>query len=189
MNRLSFWWRYLRNRAPWDTGIVPPEIEALAARLPLGTALDLGCGTGTTSLYLAECGWRVTGIDFISKAIHRARQKASAAHLQVNFQVADVTRLDFVHDSFDLVIDIGCLHSLTLSQQKEYAATLTRVTHPGTLFALYAFGPRDLNGRPVGLTQGDVAQRFSPAFELESAVQGQDKGTGPASAWYILRRI
>lgn len=189
MNRLSFWWRYFRDHVPWDTGIVPPEIIALADRLPAGVALDLGCGTGTTSIYLAGRGWRVTGIDFIPKAIRRARQKASAAHMQIDFHVADVTHLDFVQGPFDFVIDIGCLHSLTQQQQKAYATILIRLTHPGASFALYAFGPRDLNGRRVGLTPDDVAGRFSPVFEVESFIQGQDKGTGPASAWYTLRRL
>lgn len=188
-SRLRFWWRYLRRSAPWDTGIVPPEIVALADRLPAGTALDIGCGTGTTSIYLAQRGWRVTGIDFIAMAIRRASQKAAAANVKVAFHVADITRLDFLHDPFDLVIDIGCLHNLTPEQQTAYSLTLTRLTRPGANFALYAFGPRLLRGRQVGLTSEDVAGRFRPSFQVESDVQGQDMGSGAVSGWYILRRL
>jgi hypothetical protein len=56
------WWnaRYLSADAPWDTGIVPPEVVALvkSGEPQPGWALDLGCGSGVTSRYLAECGFR-----------------------------------------------------------------------------------------------------------------------------------
>jgi 2-polyprenyl-3-methyl-5-hydroxy-6-metoxy-1,4-benzoquinol methylase len=76
---------YQSGDLPWDTNISPPElvevVEGLRA-LPAGRALDLGCGTGTNSLYLARHGWKVTGIDFVAAAIERAREKQShAIHL------------------------------------------------------------------------------------------------------------
>jgi SAM-dependent methyltransferase len=184
-----FWWRYVRGITPWDTGVTPPEIVALADRLSPGRTLDLGCGTGTNALYLAERGWEVTGVDFVRAAIRRAREKASTAKLPVEFHVADVTHLDFLHDPYDLAIDIGCLHSLSTRQQHEYAATLARLTCPDALFVLYAFAPRRIGNRPVGLTPDDVVQRFGHSFIVETMIQGQDKGDGPASTWYWLRRL
>src|SRR5689334_18211647 len=145
--RLEFWWRYLRNNAPWNTGIVPPEIVALASKLPPGRALDLGCGTGTSSLYLAGRGWKVTGVDFIPQPIRHARNKAKASGISADFYVADVTHLDFLQGMFDLVIDVGCLHNLTPDQRQLYAAELARLTEPGGTYALYAFWPRQINGR------------------------------------------
>ncbi len=188
MNRLRFWWRYFRGAMPWDTGITPPEIVALADRLPPGRALDLGCGTGTTSLYLASRQWQVTGIDFIPAAIRRACDRARAAHLSVDFHVADVTRIDFLDGPFDLAIDIGCLHSLAPNQQQGYAKSLAKLTQPGALYVLYAFMPGYIHGRRVGLTQDDLTRRFGHAFYIETVIGGQDKGSGPDSAWYWLRR-
>lgn len=188
MNRLNFWWRYVRRQTPWDTQIVPPEITRLADKLSPGRALDIGCGTGTSSLYLAGHGWKVTGIDFIPGAIRRARQKARVANLEVDFHVADATRLDFLHEPFELAIDIGCLHTLSVPQQERYAETLARLTVPGATFALYAFAPREINGRTVGLSPDDVAARFAPAFTVVESKQGRDKGEGPASGWYYLCR-
>jgi SAM-dependent methyltransferase len=170
---------------------VPPEIITLAGTLPAGRALDLGCGTGTTSIYLARRGWQVCGIDFVPTAIYRARKKARQAALSVDFHIADVTRLDFLRDSFDLAVDIGCLHRLNPEQQTAYAAHLTRLLRPNALFALYAFAPRIMKGRHVGLSREDLIQRFSPGFTLERYVAGSDKDdaeNGPASAWYTLRR-
>ena len=63
----------------WDTNITPPEVVAViegAAPLPAGRALDLGCGTGTNVIYLAQHGWETIGVDFSPVAIQQARQKA-----------------------------------------------------------------------------------------------------------------
>lgn len=171
---------------------MPPEIVALADTLPPRWALDLGCGTGTTSLYLAERGWYVCGIDFVPAAIRCARQKAQQAGLAIDFNVADVTQLDFLRGPYDLAVDIGCLHSLSVVQQQSYAAHLMRLLRKDAVFALYAFAPRELHGRQAGLSREDVIQRFSPGFTLERYVPGYDKDnreTGAASAWYYLRRI
>ena len=39
--------------------------------LPAGPALDLGCGTGDSSIYLVQHGWKVTGVDFVPKALDK----------------------------------------------------------------------------------------------------------------------
>ena len=168
---------------------MPPEIVELIKQLPSGNALDLGCGTGTNSIYLAQRGWQVTSIDFIAAPVRRARQKAKAANLKVDFHVADVTHLDFLSGTFDLAVDIGCLHSLSPEQQTLYATNLTRLTRPGAIFALYAFMPCIRNNRKMGLTYDDLVKRFTPGFTVESAVVGHDEGKNRASAWYYLRRL
>src|SRR5438045_6610553 len=86
---------YRLGFTPWDSGVPPPElIEVIegARRLPAGRALDIGCGTGTTTVYMASKGWQVTGVDFVPRAIRAAGAKAAAARLPVAFLVGDVTR-------------------------------------------------------------------------------------------------
>lgn len=187
-NRFMFWWRYLTRNIPWDTGIVPPEIAALVDSLPGGRALDLGCGTGTSALYLAARGWQVTGVDFVPQAIRQARRRAWREHLNVDFYVADVTRLGFLTGPFDVAYDVGCFHSLERGQRAAYVRELARLLRPEAPFALYAFMPRLLGGRLIGLTTDEVQQQFSPDFVVDRVVVGQDKGIGPASGWYFLRR-
>ena len=53
-------------------------IEGPAA-LKAGRALDIGCGTGTDTIYLARHGWEVTAVDMVPNALTAARQKARAA--------------------------------------------------------------------------------------------------------------
>lgn len=191
-SRWHFWWRYLCGKAPWDTGTVPPEIVSLAKSLKPGRALDLGCGTGTTSIFLAQHGWQVVGVDFVQRAIQKARRKAAQIpEIQggVEFFVADVTRLTFLQEPFDLVVDVGTLHALTPDGQRLLAQHLARLTRPGALYALYAFLPQLNNGRIFGISPEDVAKCFKPAFKVESTTTGKDTSVGAGSAWYTLRRV
>src|SRR5271168_839905 len=61
--------------------------------LPTGSALDVGCGTGDCSIYLAQHGWKATAVDYVGKPLDKARAKARAADVSVNFVRADVTQL------------------------------------------------------------------------------------------------
>jgi cyclopropane fatty-acyl-phospholipid synthase-like methyltransferase len=181
-------WYYFHP--PWDTGVTPPEvvqaIEGPAALKP-GRALDLGCGTGTNSLYLARHGWRVVGVDLAGAAIRRARRKAMAAGLPVDFYAADVTRLDFLAPPFDLALDIGCFHALDEAGWPRYRDQLRRLLPPGARFMLYAFGPRPGRFMRMGITRSQLRGLFEPDFELLRVEGGADP-TGPSSAWYWWER-
>jgi SAM-dependent methyltransferase len=104
---------YRLGFTPWDSGVPPPElIEVIEGqrRLRPGTALDIGCGTGTTSSYMALKGWHLTAVDFVPRPIRTARAKAAAAGVSVAFLVGDVTRLHAlpIEPGFDLLFDQGC---------------------------------------------------------------------------------
>lgn len=187
--KLRFYWRYLRGKTPWDTGIVPPEIIALVSCLNPGRALDLGCGTGTTTIYLAQQGWRAEGVDFVGAAITKARRKATAAKVrdQSRFYVGSVTHLEFIEPGVDLFVDVGCFHILGELGQRAYMSEVARLAAPGAVMALYAFLPRMMNGRLIGAAPEMVTALFGPLFEVESATIGTDSGSGHQAAWYLLR--
>ncbi|MDK1118669.1 MAG: methyltransferase domain-containing protein [Anaerolineae bacterium] len=62
-------------KPPWDTGISPPELFDFIKNNPAGAAIDLGCGTGTNLIRLAQAGWDVTGVDFVARAIKGRYEK------------------------------------------------------------------------------------------------------------------
>ena len=177
---------------------MPPEItrwiEAYAVQGgEPARALDVGCGTGTTSIYLAERGWDVTGVDFAPNAIRRARRKGRrlTGPGTVIFASADVSHPDFLGQvqSFDLVIDVGCLHSLTPDLHPGYAANLKRLTRPGTTYLLYAFKPTiNSSGRAMGLDQDRLDSLFLPAFDLLHVQFGAEVTNQRPSGWYTFCR-
>jgi cyclopropane fatty-acyl-phospholipid synthase-like methyltransferase len=192
MRRLFFWWRYATGQARWDTNVTPPEVVDLIERdgLEPGRAIDLGCGTGTNSIYLARHSWQVVGIDYVARPIRQARRKASRSGVgeRTRFLVADVTRLDSLEldGPFDLALDIGCGHILTGEQQAAYATQLAGLMCPGGIFMLYMFQP--MPGHAGGLTPDGVKELFAPEFRLAWTNLGEDTATSAPSAWYRLER-
>jgi SAM-dependent methyltransferase len=173
-------WYWLPLRPPWDTGVTPPELERFVESHPPGRALDLGCGTGTNVVYLAKHGWDAVGVDFVGRAVAKARRRARVARVACTFVVGDVTRLG-VAGPFDLALDLGCLHSISVGGRAGYAAGLARVVRPGGTFLLYAFAP---GGPALGITAEDVRAKFADAFDVMAVEQGK----GRPSAWYTLVR-
>src|SRR5574342_1242280 len=117
LRRLTFnLWYY--SSPPWDPGISPPELIDFIEKHPLTSsgqarrAIDIGCGTGTNVITLAQAGWQVTGVDFVPRAIRMAKGKARKAGVEVELLVRDVTDLKGITGPFDLALDIGCFHSL-----------------------------------------------------------------------------
>jgi SAM-dependent methyltransferase len=192
LSKVNFRLAYLRGFTPWDSGIPPPELVEViegTRRLTPGRALDLGCGTGTTSVYMASAGWDVTGVDFVPRAIRAARTKAAAARVSAALLVGDVTRLHElpIEPGFDLLFDQGCFHSLPEAAQPAYAREVTPMARSGATYLLYAFGRQPERRRrffPRGITPDEVRARFS-GFEVVEARPGTDPF---GSHWYTLRR-
>lgn len=99
-----------------DHGLRDPVVRAAWRKLltawvptPKRAVLDIGCGTGSLSVLLAELGHTVTGIDFAPAMIAAARAKAQAAGQTIRFQVMDAGEPDFSTERFDVVF---CRHLL-----------------------------------------------------------------------------
>ena len=185
---------YLFGFKPWDSGVPPPELVAVVEgddRLPPGKALDLGCGTGTNCIYLAQHGWDVTGVDFVPRAINGARRKAAAAGVSPRLIVGDVTRLSAlgVGGGHRLLLDLGCFHSIPDAGRDAYASGATEVAGPGATMLMFCFvrPAKPPRMAPRGVARGEVAQRFASGWELVTEVAGRPM-FGSDASWYRLRR-
>jgi SAM-dependent methyltransferase len=178
---------YRRGRTPWDTGVTPPEVVEEVSSIEPGRALDLGCGTGTNVLWLAQRGWTAVGVDFSALAIESARRKADWTS-GAQFVEGDVTRLREleVDGPFDFLLDIGCFHSVALRRRDDYVREATRVASTGARMMIFAFGPWfRLPGTRRGMREPEIRRRFDHAFELERVLPGSEPR---GAAWFYLRR-
>jgi SAM-dependent methyltransferase len=174
---------------PWDSGTPPLELIRLVeddgASEP-ARALDLGCGTGTNTVYLASHGWAATGVDNVERALVAARHKAAAVGVEPLFVKGDVTRLKQlpVGSGYTLILDLGCYHGLPHAQRDDYADGVTAVAAPGATLLLYAFLPKVLP-KVVGVTADELEVRFS-GWELVRAIPGRN--WLPTTAFEMHRR-
>jgi cyclopropane fatty-acyl-phospholipid synthase-like methyltransferase len=189
---------YTIGFTPWDSGEVQPELMALvegAAALSPGRALDIGCGTGTQAIYLAQHGWTVTALDAVEKPLRRARLRSAAEDVDVQWIKGDVTRLGDLglEPGFALLFDRGCFHGLNDAERAAYARGATALAAADATLLMMAFERNDVRIGPDGADPDEVARSFADGWEVVS--DEADTGTGPAGPlkdvprhWYRLKR-
>lgn len=176
---------YRAGKPPWDTDIAPPELVALVADSPAGRALDLGCGTGTNAVYLAEHGWDVVGVDLIARAVEQARDKVGDAPVRIIH--GDATRLDDVDADgpFDLIFDLSCYCGIPTHRRDAYAEGVTRRTEPGARLLMFGYGFGVFEDGYTGVDADELRERFG-GWELVDVTPG----TNPfPTNWFTLRRV
>ncbi len=190
--------RYASGTIPWDDDLPPPELIALVEEQSPGRALDLGCGYGRSSIYLARHGWHVDGVDFVPQAIQEARQRAVTAGVadRTQFHVADVSKLDFLEGPYDLALDIGCMHAFSKEELISYRDGLFRLLPEKAIYLLFAHLRDDedeIDGEePRWIAEEDLLALFAEGFVLERAEYGltqvEDKPPW-RSAWFTYRAV
>lgn len=189
---------YLVGFTPWDDERVSPELASLvegADALPAGRALDIGCGTGTQAVYLAQAGWTTVGLDAVEQPLRKARGRATDAGVDVRWIHGDVARLGElgVEPGVTLFHDRGCFHGLSDGARREYIWGVSGLAAPGARLAMMCFAPNRKLGGPTGVDRTEIERGFGPEWELVSA----QPDTAPAPpgpmrnvprTWYQLVR-
>lgn len=101
-------WNDAYRVAPDQAEVIDRILDAELEGLPVGTALDLGCGAGTNALKLAQRGWSVVGVDWAEHAVELAARSAQEKGLDTEFYVGDITTWE-PPAKFDLVISTYAL--------------------------------------------------------------------------------
>jgi len=90
--------------------------------------LDLGSGVGKNSIYLAELGANVTGLDISPTAIRTAKERAKENNLNIDFRESNIgSKLPFTDESFNLILDIMTSNSLSGPEREIYLKEVKRV--------------------------------------------------------------
>src|SRR6516164_9134419 len=172
----------------WDTGKPQPELENLVPGRPPGRALDLGCGTGADAVYLAGHGWEAVGIDFAPEAIAAAKKKAADAGVDAAFVLGDASRLADagVRGPFDLLLDVGCYHTIPASRRDPYVAGAAGAARPGADFYLAGLADPPRLWQMLGahgIGADEIKSRFGPYF----TVAGQQRRGRRLVAYHLVR--
>jgi cyclopropane fatty-acyl-phospholipid synthase-like methyltransferase len=159
---------YYAGQVPWDIGKPQGPFAAVADQIT-SPVLDAGCGMGDTALFFAARGRRVTGIDFVEEPIRRARAKAAARGLTVEFLVKDALTLGHGGERFASVIDSGLFHVFSDDDRRRYIQGLAQVVEPGGRLFVMCFSdeePRTAGARRV--SRQELYDAFADGWEVES---------------------
>lgn len=189
---------YYAAQPPWDIGR-PQAAFAAACDLIGPRVLDAGCGTGDLAIWLAGRGHAVTGVDFLAGPIARARAKAQAAGVAVNFLEMDALAIGEIPERFDAVTDCGLFHCFDDARRSAYVAALTRLLEPGARVFILCFSPREPGEHgPRRVSEPELRAAFAtgwaveaiePArFEVVPGVPGAEFTPGGAHAWFVRVR-
>lgn len=194
--------RYRSGQTPWDTGITPPEVQRFWKERPRPAAgafaLDIGCGTGLNTLFLAKQGLCAIGFDLSGQALQLALRRRNATGRRellnsggdATFVQADVSRVPLDRLGAVYALDIGCLHSLPDELRPAYAAGIHRALTDDGYFHLYVFDRNSSDGPGAkGMREGEVAALFANKLEIVTEETGVSSTLASRpSRWFLLRK-
>jgi methyl halide transferase len=164
------WEEYYRSgNPPWDTGRTSSELIRIVESEHINPcrAIELGCGTGTNAVWLAQHGFEVTAIDLVPLAIERAIDRAAKAGVKIRFLSHDLLALPDLGEPFDFLFDRGCYHAVRRENATGYLDAIDRLLRPGAtglILAGNAKEPQD-PGPPV-VSEEELRSELGSRFEI-----------------------
>jgi len=170
MSELERWDnRYVIADTPWDTGNPSTELQRVIVedKIQPCTAIDLGCGTGTNAVWLAELGFDVTALDFSPTAIDLARQRKARAAAHIRFLTADVLDPpDDIGGPYRFFFDRGCYHVVREIDVGRYLGTLERITELGSVGLVLAGNSNEPRTGPPVVSEAEIRAELGSLFEI-----------------------
>jgi 2-polyprenyl-3-methyl-5-hydroxy-6-metoxy-1,4-benzoquinol methylase len=142
---------YEKPDARWTNENPPQELIELidSETIKPCKTLDIGCGEGFYSIYLAERGFKVAGIDFSEKAIEYAKKNAQEKDVNVKFIAMNVKDLDKLNEKFEFVFEWAFLHCITKpKERKEYIENVSKLLNNGGKYFSICFNEDQLKEIP-----------------------------------------
>ena len=188
---------------PWYSGTPPDALVALVTSGSVRpcTTIDLGCGAGNYTIWLAGLGFDVTGVDSSPTAIRIAEKNAREKGVRCRFIVADLLGdLHEVTGTFDFAFDWELLHHIFPDDRETYIRNVHRILNPGATYLSVCFSEQDpqfggtgkFRKTPIGTTlyfssESELRELFSPYFVVRELKTIEVSGKyGPHQAIYAL---
>jgi 2-polyprenyl-3-methyl-5-hydroxy-6-metoxy-1,4-benzoquinol methylase len=136
---------YEKPGAVWTSSKPPVELVELieSGKVKPCKCLDIGCGEGFYSIYLASKGFDVTAIDLSENAIKYAKQNARDAGVDVKFIAMDVTDLNKICEKFDFVLEWALLHLIMPEEREAYVGMVCNLLNENGKYFSVCFNERD----------------------------------------------
>lgn len=167
----------------WTDNRIPTELKEIVKVYNPKTSLELGCGLGVFSSFMASQGIKATGVDFSSVAIEKAKKRVANNILKPDYIVGDVTNLGIINERFDVSYDVGCFHCLNEDGQQKYVSEISRILKPCAIHLIWAL---DSSPSGIKLSPNYIAKQFENNFQLEKSIFSRRRIA--ASHWYWLVR-
>lgn len=171
MDRTEHWnQRYETGSTPWDSGLPSAELRHVIAEAAIQPCrvLELGCGTGTNAVLLAQLGFEVTAVDLSPLAIEQAEAKAQQAGVDVSWICGDVCSIERPTEAFPLVFDRGCFHCIRRDVGVDaILETLERVTTVYSQLVVFTGNANEKREHgPPGLFEDEIRTDLGRLFEI-----------------------
>jgi len=202
---MNYRFAYAIGFHPWEDAVTDRPFVEKATQVfereehnrkrPFGRALDIGTGSGIWGIELAKRGWDVTGVDFVEKALVRARGRVNSAGVDMTLVQGDVTKLSQsdVGSDFRLILDTGTFHDFDETQRIGMARGVGELATDDATILLLVWPKRR---RPLirGVSRDEIETAFAgwritdvvPShFRLPKALELLLR---PDEHWYRLKR-
>jgi len=115
--------------AIWTSKEPPKELADLIenGKIKPCKVIDIGCGEGFYSIYLAKKGFDVLGIDISEKAIKYAKENAKKENINIRFIAMDIFDLPKLNEKFDFVLEWAIMHHIKFEDRKEYVKIINNI--------------------------------------------------------------
>lgn len=117
----------------WEPSPSSPELAALiSAGLIAKKAkiLDVGCGGGLDTIFMAQCGFSAVGVDLSKKALEIAKAREGKVHVKIDWLLGSVFNLPVKSQTIDFIMDRGLFHLIEDVNRAKYSSELFRVLRP-----------------------------------------------------------
>ena len=144
---------------PWVSKDIHPVLKQVIDNLPMkkGVALDVGCGLGQVSRYLAQVGFRTTGIDISDEAISLC-DKLNNTGKQINYQVANSITFNS-KEKFDLIIDFLHIHDIERENIEQYLKNIEKLLSKNGYLIISTFSQNDKSNKNTNVRKSNFVQQ------------------------------
>jgi 2-polyprenyl-3-methyl-5-hydroxy-6-metoxy-1,4-benzoquinol methylase len=152
---------------PWFTAGLDADVSAAVGGLgtEVGRLLTIGEGPGTQAIELARLGWKVTATDVSQVAVGKARARAAAEGVSVEFLVDDIVSTR-ITGRYRVIVDRGCFHTLEPVERPAYVRNVHRLLEPGGFLLLKVFSRAERAPGPYRFSPEEIRDAFGASFVI-----------------------